>query len=288
MPSGWSFSGTKSDRIVRLKALLGQKSLVVNRSFPSHSLRDQWWPYGSSHCPGIQADLEEQLRVLKKKAALGSPAPETTDQYDDEMQWATHQWGRKLLSPHMRMDRWRRNSHPPFLTSSRRYYSHHVDESHMTWDKSRACTMETARKECWSAYNRLPSAYRSPLRREEFGHVHQIVYVSATPGDWSGASRYHHRANHSSKQVARSGWSDASDYGTNGRSLGESMHVWERVTDPLSPMTKDGEDLTDYFKKWASRSIHALSDIKTERTEIIRDLRLVSLMYCRYQSSSGR
>ena len=48
--------------------------------------------------------------------------------------------------------------------------------------------METvSRKEMLVNYGfRLPSALDNrPLRREEFeSHVHQIVYVSATPGDY--------------------------------------------------------------------------------------------------------
>ncbi len=62
-------------------------------------------------------------------------------------------------------------------------------ESRWLWDKSRAYTVETvlARKKCWDYYGfRLPSALDVvTLRQEEFeSHVHQIVYVSAAPGDY--------------------------------------------------------------------------------------------------------
>ena len=63
-----------------------------------------------------------------------------------------------------------------------------VDESHMTMGQIKGMyNGDRSRKEMLVNYGfRLPSALDNrPLRREEFeSHVHQIVYVSATPGDY--------------------------------------------------------------------------------------------------------
>ena len=62
-----------------------------------------------------------------------------------------------------------------------------IDESHMTMGQIKGMyNGDQARKKMLVDYGfRLPSALDNrPLRREEFeSHVHQIVYVSATPGD---------------------------------------------------------------------------------------------------------
>ena len=63
-----------------------------------------------------------------------------------------------------------------------------IDESHMTMGQIKGMyNGDRSRKEMLVNYGfRLPSALDNrPLRREEFeSHVHQIVYVSATPGDY--------------------------------------------------------------------------------------------------------
>lgn len=63
-----------------------------------------------------------------------------------------------------------------------------IDESHMTIGQIKGMyNGDRSRKEMLVNYGfRLPSALDNrPLRREEFeSHVHQIVYVSATPGDY--------------------------------------------------------------------------------------------------------
>ena len=63
-----------------------------------------------------------------------------------------------------------------------------IDESHMTMGQVKGMyNGDRARKEMLCNYGfRLPSALDNrPLKREEFeSHVHQIVYVSATPGDY--------------------------------------------------------------------------------------------------------
>ena len=62
-----------------------------------------------------------------------------------------------------------------------------IDESHMTMGQIKGMYNGDQAQEDVGYYGfRLPSALDNrPLRREEFeSHVHQIVYVSATPGDY--------------------------------------------------------------------------------------------------------
>lgn len=127
---------------------------------------------------------------------------------------------------------------------------------------------------------RLPSALDNrPLRREEFEqHVHQIVYVSATPGDYEMEE-----TETIVEQIIRpTGLLDPEvevrpTHGQMEDLLGE---IHERVEKNervfITTLTKKmAEDLTDYLKEMGVKVKYMHSDIKTlERTEIIRDLRL--------------
>ena len=106
-----------------------------------------------------------------------------------------------------------------------------IDESHMTMGQIKGMyNGDRSRKEMLVNYGfRLPSALDNrPLRREEFeSHVHQIVYVSATPGDYEME-----QTDTVIEQIIRpTGLLDpeggsASDHGSNGRSLWvKSMRV---------------------------------------------------------------
>ena len=127
---------------------------------------------------------------------------------------------------------------------------------------------------------RLPSALDNrPLRREEFeSHVHQIVYVSATPGDYEME-----QTETVVEQIIRpTGLLDPEvevrpTMGQMDDLLGEinaRTEKGERVF--VTTLTKKmAEDLTDYLKEMGVKVKYMHSDIKTlERTEIIRDLRL--------------
>jgi excinuclease ABC subunit B len=127
---------------------------------------------------------------------------------------------------------------------------------------------------------RLPSALDNrPLRREEFeSHVHQIVYVSATPGDYEME-----QTETIVEQIIRpTGLLDPivevrPMMGQIDDLLGEinaRVEKDERVF--VTTLTKKmAEDLTSYFKEMGVKVKYMHSDIKTlERTEIIRDLRL--------------
>ena len=118
-----------------------------------------------------------------------------------------------------------------------------------------------------------------PLRREEFeSHVHQIVYVSATPGDYEME-----QTDTIIEQIIRpTGLLDPEvevrpTMGQMDDLLGEINARVERGERTfVTTLTKKmAEDLTDYFKEMGVKVKYMHSDIKTlERTEIIRDLRL--------------
>ena len=118
-----------------------------------------------------------------------------------------------------------------------------------------------------------------PLRREEFeSHVHQIVYVSATPGDYENE-----QTETVIEQIIRpTGLLDPEvevrpTMGQIDDLLGEiNARVEKNERTFITTLTKKmAEDLTDYFKEMGIKVKYMHSDIKTlERTEIIRDLRL--------------
>src|SRR5574337_164271 len=140
---------------------------------------------------------------------------------------------------------------------------------------------DRARKEMLVNYGfRLPSALDNrPLKREEFeSHVHQIVYVSATPGDYELE-----QTDTIVEQIIRpTGLLDPivevrPSMGQIDDLLGEINARAERNERTfVTTMTKKmAEDLTTYFKEMGVKVKYMHSDIKTlERTEILRDLRL--------------
>lgn len=157
-----------------------------------------------------------------------------------------------------------------------------VDESHMTMGQIKGMyNGDRSRKEMLVNYGfRLPSALDNrPLRREEFeSHVHQIVYVSATPGDYELE-----QTDTIVEQIIRpTGLLDPEvevrpTMGQMDDLLGEiNARVEKGERTFITTLTKKmAEDLTDYLKEMGVKVKYMHSDIKTlERTEIIRDLRL--------------
>ncbi len=157
-----------------------------------------------------------------------------------------------------------------------------IDESHMTMGQIKGMyNGDRSRKEMLVNYGfRLPSALDNrPLRREEFeSHVHQIVYVSATPGDYEME-----QTDTIVEQIIRpTGLLDPEvevrpTMGQMDDLLGEiNTRVEKGERTFITTLTKKmAEDLTDYLKEMGVKVKYMHSDIKTlERTEIIRDLRL--------------
>lgn len=157
-----------------------------------------------------------------------------------------------------------------------------IDESHATMPELKAMyNGDRARKQTLIDYGfRLPSALDNrPLKLEEFEkHVNQIMYVSATPGDYEL-----NQTDHKVEQIIRpTGLLDPEIEvrpikGQIDDLVGEinkRIDRNERVF--VTTLTKKmAEDLTDYLKDLGIQVRYLHSDIKTlERLEIIRDLRL--------------
>lgn len=157
-----------------------------------------------------------------------------------------------------------------------------IDESHATMPELKATyNGDRARKQTLIDYGfRLPSALDNrPLKLEEFEkHVNQIMYVSATPGDYEL-----NQTDRKVEQIIRpTGLLDPEIEvrpikGQIDDLVGEinkRIDRNERVF--VTTLTKKmAEDLTDYLKDLGIKVRYLHSDIKTlERLEIIRDLRL--------------
>ena len=157
-----------------------------------------------------------------------------------------------------------------------------VDESHVTLPQVRAMYHgDYARKKSLIDNGfRLPSAFDNrPLNFEEFNdRINQVIYVSATPGDYE-----RERSGQIVEQVIRpTGLLDPiievrPVEGQIDDLLGEIHTVTARKERVLvTTLTKKmAEDLTDYLENAGVRVRYLHHDVKTiERMELIRDLRL--------------
>ena len=159
-----------------------------------------------------------------------------------------------------------------------------IDESHVTLPQVRAMyNGDRARKTSLVDYGfRLPCAYDNrPLKFEEFEQrLNQVIYVSATPGEYEQA-----RSGQIVEQVIRpTGLLDpvVEVRPIEGQiddlvgEINERAAKNERVL--VTTLTKKmAEDLSDYFQKVGVKVRYMHHDIDTiERMEIIRDLRLGS------------
>ncbi|MBO4523545.1 excinuclease ABC subunit UvrB [Ruminococcus sp.] len=156
-----------------------------------------------------------------------------------------------------------------------------VDESHVTLPQVRAMYAgDRARKTTLVDYGfRLPSAMDNrPLNFDEFNeHIHQAIYVSATPGQIE-----REKTNIIVEQVIRpTGLVDPEIIvkPTQGQvddllsEINERVERHERVL--VTTLTKKmAEDLTSYYEKLGVKVRYLHHDIDTiERMEIIKDLR---------------
>ncbi len=157
-----------------------------------------------------------------------------------------------------------------------------VDESHMTIPQVRAMYRgDQSRKTTLVDYGfRLPSAKDNrPLSFDEFeSHISQMMFVSATPGDYEAA----HELMRTEQVIRPTGLLDPKV---------EVRPVEGQIDDLISEIHKEtdvghkvmvttltkrmAEDLTDYMKELGIRVRYLHSDIDTmERTKIVRDLRM--------------
>ena len=157
-----------------------------------------------------------------------------------------------------------------------------VDESHITIPQIRGMyNGDRSRKETLVEYGfRLPSALDNrPLRFDEFEqHIHQAIYVSATPGPYEIE-----RSDQVVEQIIRpTGLLDPVVHvrpskGQIDDLLGEiKRRVAKGQRALVTTLTKRmAEDLADYLKEMGIRTHYLHADIETiERVEILRDLRL--------------
>jgi excinuclease ABC subunit B len=157
-----------------------------------------------------------------------------------------------------------------------------IDESHVTLPQTRAMYAgDRSRKDALVNYGfRLPSAYDNrPLNFDEFtAKLNQIVYVSATPGDYELT-----RSAQTVEQVIRptglldpivevrpiEGQIDDLIGRINARSAKNERTLVTTLTKKMA------EDLTTYLQKAGIKVRYMHSDIGAmERMEIIRDLRM--------------
>lgn len=231
---------------------------------------------------GIEKELKERLEELRAQGKLlEAQRLEQRTTYDIEMMremgycsgienYSKYMDNRQMNRPFTLLDFFPKD----FLLV--------VDESHVTMPQVRGMyNGDQARKQMLVDYGfRLKSALDNrPLKLEEFEKLtNQIIYMSATPGDYENK-----QTDHIVQQIIRpTGLLDPEIevrpiMGQMDNLVGEinkRTEKNERVF--VTTLTKKmAEDLTDYLKELGIKVKYLHSDIKTlERTRIVRDLRL--------------
>lgn len=278
------FFGDEIDRIREIESLTGKvlgdaDHLVL---FPAtHFVTND--EHMEQSISKIQAELADQLKLFEAEGKLlEAQRLRQRTEYDIEMlREMGYTNGVENYSRHMDG---RSAGEPPYtlLDFFPEDFLIMIDESHMTMGQIKGMyNGDKARKQMLVDYGfRLPSALDNrPLRREEFeSHMHQIVYVSATPGDYEME-----QTDTIVEQIIRpTGLLDPEvevrpSMGQMDDLLGEiNLRIERGERTFITTLTKKmAEDLTDYLKEMGVKVKYMHSDIKTlERTEIIRDLRL--------------
>lgn len=278
------FFGDEIERIREIDALTGEVYADTSHLsiFPAtHFVTDETTL--DDAIKGIEAELALRLQVLRENGQLlEAQRLEQRTNYDIEMlKEMGYTSGIENYSRHMDG---RKEGEPPYtlLDFFPEDYLLVIDESHVTMPQIRGMyNGDRARKQMLVDYGfRLPSALDNrPLKLAEFEQrVHQIIYISATPGPYEME-----RTDHVIQQIIRpTGLLDPlievrPSMGQIDDLVGE---INERIAKDerifVTTLTKKmAEDLTDYFKELRIKVKYLHSDIKTlERTEIIRDLRL--------------
>lgn len=233
---------------------------------------------------GIQEELEERLEWFRSKnLLLEAQRLEQRTKFDLEMlQELGYCQGIENYSRHLTG---RRPGEPPptLLDYFPQNYLLFIDESHVTIPQLIGMYRgDRSRKETLVEYGfRLPSALDNrPLMFEEFEQrINQVIYVSATPGEYEMKKS----KGRIIEQIIRpTGLSDPLLEVKPAKNqvddlLGEiqkRIKKKERVL--VTTLTKRmAEDLTEYYADLGIRVKYLHSDIDTlDRVEIIRDLRL--------------
>jgi excinuclease ABC subunit B len=278
------FWGDDVERIVELDPLTGE--IILNRTSVDI--------YPAKHfvttneklkvaINDIQDELAEQLRNLEEQGkVLEAARLKQRTMYDLEMLGEIgYCSGIENYSRHM--DRRQAGQTPWTLLD---YFPDDfvlfVDESHITLPQVRGMyNGDRARKQVLVDYGfRLPSALDNrPLTFSEFEqHVHQAIYVSATPGPYE----MEHSEVIAEQIIRPTGLIDPEIEvrPTKGQVDDIAAEVRKRIDKGqrvlITTLTKRmAEDLSDYLKELGLRTHYLHSDIDTmERVEILRDLRL--------------
>lgn len=290
-PAGYSdrayrieFFGDEIDRIVEVDPLTGEV----------HGVRDSISLFPATHfmtnedqlagaIDRIKAEMDDQVKKFEKEGKLlEAERIKQRTTYDLEMlREVGYTNGIENYSRQMEN---RKVGEPPYTLLD--FFPKDslilIDESHATMPEIRAMyNGDRNRKQTLIDYGfRLPSALDNrPLKLEEFEqHVNQIMYVSATPGDYEL-----NRTSRIVEQVIRpTGLLDPKIEvrpieGQIDDLVAEiNLRIERKERVFVTTLTKKmAEDLTDYLKDLGIKVRYLHSDIKTlERMQIIRDLRL--------------
>ena len=232
----------------------------------------------------IRVELRERLQELKgQNRLLEAQRIEQRTLFDIEMlQEMGYCPGIENYSRHISG---RLPGEPPYtlIDYFPKYYLLFLDESHITVPQLNGMYHgDMSRKKTLVEYGfRLPSAVDNrPLKFDEFSRrINQVVYVSATPGEYE----YRMADGNIAEQIIRpTGLMDPEIEVRPATSqvddlLGEirkRLKCGERVL--VTTLTKRmSEDLTQYYAELGIKVKYLHSDIETlERVEIIRDLRM--------------
>ena len=271
------FFGDEIDRITEINALTGEvkanlrhaaiypaSHYIVPREKMQRAIRD------------IEAEMEERVKFFESRGKLieAQRIRERT-QYDMEM--LSEIGFCKGIENYSRVLSGRAPGSTPctLLDYFPEDFLLFVDESHVTLPQVRSMFAgDQARKKSLVDYGfRLPSAYDNrPLNFDEFySHVHQAIFVSATPGDFEKE----HSAQIVEQVIRPTGLLDPeitvkpTDGQINLRTAKGNRVLVTTLTKKMA------EDLTSYLEGVGIRVRYMHHDIDTvERMEIIRDLRL--------------
>jgi excinuclease ABC subunit B len=290
-PAGYSdrayrieFFGDEIDRIVEVDPLTGEVNGVRDSIslFPAtHFMTNDDQLAGA--IDRIKAEMDDQVKKFEKEGKLlEAERIKQRTTYDLEMlREVGYTNGIENYSRQMEN---RKAGEPPYTLLD--FFPKDslilIDESHATMPEIRAMyNGDRNRKQTLIDYGfRLPSALDNrPLKLEEFEqHVNQIMYVSATPGDYEL-----NRTSRIVEQVIRpTGLLDPKIEvrpieGQIDDLVAEiNLRIERKERVFVTTLTKKmAEDLTDYLKDLGIKVRYLHSDIKTlERMQIIRDLRL--------------
>ena len=278
------FFGDEIDRVTQIDTLTGEVKAELTYA-PIYPASFYVVPEDKmkAACLAIEEELRERVAFFKsEEKLLEAQRIEERTSFDVEMMRETGFCsGIENYSRHLTG---RKEGQPPYTLID--YFPKEflliIDESHKTVPQIGSMyNGDQSRKKTLVDYGfRLPSARDNrPLSFEEFEErLDQILFVSATPGDYEAA----HEMLRAEQIIRPTGLLDPDV---------EVRPIEGQIDDLISEVNKEAEkhhkvlittltkrmaeDLTDYMKDLGIRVRYLHSDIDTlERTEIIRDMRL--------------